>query len=158
MLDVDTLEFPLDRGSLQTLLGICMGSKVLKEAYLLNIASRRYFVDAWRARLAACPDLDSLIALIDRCAHERAELFDFEQAYPQDYKAWVRTAAQREAELEAISAHLRAQGERQWYYDRIENRFTYARYWNAVPYVDQKHSNRFYSFLTPQNVAVVGTV
>lgn len=158
MLDVDTLEFPLDRGSLQALLGICMGSKVLKEAYLLNISSRRSFVNTWRTRLAACADLDSLIALIDRCAQERAELFDFEQAYPQDYKAWVRSAAQREAQLEQQCAQRRAQGERTWYYDRMEERFTHARYWNAVPYVDDKHSNRFYTLLAPQNVALAGTM
>lgn len=156
MLDVDTLEFPLDRASLQTLLGICMGSKILKEAYVLNIPTSRGFVSTWRTRLSACQSRSDLLALFERCAQERSELLDLQQAYPQDYKAWIRAAAVRESELEQVSAALREHGERAWYYDRVQRHFTYARYWNAVPHVDHVHSNRFYSFLTPQNIASLG--
>jgi hypothetical protein len=158
MLNVDTLEFPLDRASLQTLTGICMGPKILKEAYLLNIGSSRAFVDKWRARLSACQHLDDLHALVDACIQERSELINWQEAYPQTFSAWVQLAAEREQELEVLSQALRAEGGRTWYYDRERAEFTYARYWNPIPHVDHLHQNRFYGFLTPQNVASVGAM
>lgn len=153
MLDVDTLEFPLDHGSLQMLIGIFIGEKILKEAYVLQLAGSKSFVNKWRAKLQACTNRQQLHALIDECIVERSRMINWKQAYPQDYQQWVRRALQRERELEALSLALRDIGERQWHYDREQDCFTYARYWKPIPHVDHPLRNRFYSVWETQDVA-----